>query len=402
LQVALQEASEKNPTLIALRRQFDGTRFKPAEQRFLSPPMLETEIWQWPVNTLNPANANMYMFMATQEFPGRGKRALRAEAAEKASLVAEGDIAVRAQQILNDVRQQYAELSLTRRVIDVHLASAAVLRQVADISQAKYATGRISQQDVLKTVVELTRLHDDLIMIELQAELASARLNTLLDRAPNAPIGPLTELPERTLTASVEDLQRLAVDHQPELGRMRLEIERLQADLAVTRQDDKPDYSVQAGYMLAPNMTNAWLAKFGITWPRSPWSRGAVDARLGEANAKIEIAKAQLRMMENAVRLSVQEAYVRVRAAEERVALLRTTVLPQSRQMLEVSRIAFQGDRADSLGVVDSERGLLAAELDLSRSRSDLERATAELELAVGTDLPAAMLAAVNTGEVNR
>jgi len=401
LQAALQEASEKNPALIALRRQFDSTRFKPAQQRFLSPPMLETEIWQWPTNTLNPANANMYMFMATQDLPGRGKRALRASAAESESRVAEADIAVRAQQILNDVKQQYIELFLARRAVDVHLASAGALRQIADISQAKYAAGRSSQPDVLKSVVELSRLHDDLIGMDLQADLAAARLNTLLDRAPEAPIGPLTEPRERMLTASVADLQRLAVDHQPELARIRVDIERMQADLAVTRQDDKPNYSVQAGYMLAPNMPNAWLAKFGVTWPRAPWSRGAVDARVGEANARIEAAKAQLRVMESAVRLSVQDAYIRVKAAEQRVGLLRTTVLPQSRQMLEVSRIAYQGDRLDSLGVVDSERGLLAAELDLSRSLSDLERAIADLELAVGTELPATMLAAV-ASEVSR
>jgi len=53
LSAALQEAQDKNPELIALRRQFESTRFRSAEQRFLSPPMLEAQIWQWPINTLN-------------------------------------------------------------------------------------------------------------------------------------------------------------------------------------------------------------------------------------------------------------------------------------------------------------------------------------------------------------
>jgi outer membrane protein TolC len=364
--------------------------------------MLEGQIWQWPINTLNPANTNMYMFMATQELPGRGKRALRAAAAEKDSQLAEADIAVRAQEILNGVKQRYTELFLARRSIDVHLASVGVLRQMADISQAKYAAGRISHQDVLKAIVELSRVHNDVIMFEEQADLAAARLNTLLDREPDAPIGRLAEPREQILTASIEDLQRLAIKNHPELQRMRVEIERAQAGLAVTRQDYKPDYSVQAGYLLMPHMTDAWLAKVAVTWPRAPWSRGAIDARVAGANAEVQTANAELRTMERAVRLSVQDAYIRVKAAERRAGLLRTTILPQSRQTLDVSRIGYQTDRVDFLALVDNERTLLGTELDYARALSELEQATADLEQAIGSELTADMRTGMNVSEVGR
>jgi len=402
LSAALREAQDKNPELIALRRQFESTRFRSAEQRFLSPPMLEGQIWQWPINTLNPANTNMYMFMASQDIPGRGKRALRAAAAGKESELAEADIAVRAQEILNGVKQRYTELFLARRAIDVHLASVSVLRQLADISQVKYAAGRISQQDVLKAVVELSRVHDDVITFEQQEDLAAARLNTLLDREPDAPIGPLTEPREQIMTASIEDLQRLAIEHHPELKRMRVQIERAQAGLAVTRQEYKPDYSVQAGYLLMPHMTDAWLAKVAVTWPRAPWSRGAIDARVAGANAEVDTANAQLRSMERAVRLSVQDAYIRVKAAERRAGLLRTTILPQSRQVLDVSRIGYQTDRVEFLALVDNERTLLSAELEYSRALNDLEQATADLEQAIGTEVTPGMRTPVGVSEVGR
>ena len=82
LQQAIDGALTANPQLIALRKQFESTRHRPDQERFLSPPMMEAQIWQWPLNTLNPWNTNMYMFMATQELPGRGKRQLRAAVAE--------------------------------------------------------------------------------------------------------------------------------------------------------------------------------------------------------------------------------------------------------------------------------------------------------------------------------
>src|SRR4029453_4325606 len=135
-----------------------------------------------------------------------------------------------------------------RRVLFRSLESVDLLRQIADISQAKYATGRISQQDVLKPVLELSKLHTDIVNFDEQANLATARLNVLLDRTPDTPIGPLVDPREETLLPATADLQRLAIERQPELQRARLEIDRAEAELAVAKGDYKPDFSVQGGY----------------------------------------------------------------------------------------------------------------------------------------------------------
>ena len=222
LEAALDEALAKNPDILALRAQLPVLRERPAQERALNPPMVEATIWQWPINTLNPANTNMYMFMVGQELPGRGKRDLRAAVAEKDVALAESDVAIRVKQVVNEIKQAYASLFVARNAIDVHLASVDLLRQIADVSQAKYATGRISQQDVLKSVVELSKLHNDLLMFDEQANIAAARLNVLLDRAPEAPIGPLVEPPEQTRLPPPADLQRLAIARQPELQRARV------------------------------------------------------------------------------------------------------------------------------------------------------------------------------------
>src|SRR5919197_6241063 len=71
LTALLQEAAEKNPDLIALRQQINVVRQRPAQERGLNPPMAEAQIWQWPINSINPANTNMYMFMVSQELRGR-------------------------------------------------------------------------------------------------------------------------------------------------------------------------------------------------------------------------------------------------------------------------------------------------------------------------------------------
>lgn len=399
LQDLLTEAAEKNPELVALRQQIEVARQRPTQARALNPPMAEAQVWQWPLNSLNPANTNMYMLMVSQDLPGRGKRELRAAVAEKDIALAANDVTVRARYIVNEIKQAYASLFIAREAIDVYLASVDLLRQIADVSQAKYAAGRNSQQDVLKPVVELSKLHNDIILFDEQANLATARLNVLLDRMPETPIGPLVDPREETLLPATADLQRLALERQPELQRARLEIERAEAELASARREYKPDFTVQGGYMLIPNQTDAFLARVGVTWPKAPWSRGKIDARVAEQSAAVETAKAHARALENTVRLAVHEAYVRAKSAQERAALLRTTIVPQSRQTLDVSRIGYQTDRVDFQALIDNERMLLASQLDYVRALSDFSQATADLERAVGADLPAGTTAAVILSE---
>lgn len=387
LSAALSETLVRNPELIALRASLEAARLRPAQERFLAPPTLEAQIWQWPLNSLNPADTNMYMFMLTQELPGRGKRRLREALATSEVALTDAGIAVRAREVVNEVKQAYAELFVARRAVDAYHASADILRQFADVSTIKYEVGRISQQDVLKAVVELSRLHESLVTLDEQARIAQARLNVLLDRTPQSAIGPLADPAEDARVPALDDLQRLALERQPALRAARLEVERAEAALAVVDRDLKPDFMVTGGYMLMPRDRDAWMATFGLTWPNAPWSRGRMQARKAEATADIEAARARVRAAENRARQSVHNAYVRVTAAAGRAALLRTTVIPQSRQTLDVSRIAYQADQVDLLNLLDTRRTLLDAQLSYFRALADLEAARADLELAVGLEL---------------
>ena len=148
-----------------------------------------------------------------------------------------------------------------------------------------------------------------------------------------------------------------------------------------------------------PNQTDALLARVGVTWPRAPWSRGKVDAHVAEQTAAVEAAKARERAMESGVRLAVQEAYVHAQSAQDRAALLRTTILPQAQQTLDVSRIAYQTDRGDFQALLESERMLLDVQLDYFRALSDFSQATGDLERAIGTDLPGGALTAIRSSE---
>lgn len=386
LAAAIDTALERNPSLIVLRQQFEVARHRRDQELALEPPTFEAQIWQWPITTLNPSRTDMYMFTARQEIPGTGKRAVRAAASDTDADIAANEIAVRARDVLSDVMHTYSELSIARRAIDLHLESVALLRQLADLSMARYTSGRGGQHDVLKTIAELSALHQDLVMHEEGAALAAARLNALLDRDPETPIGALDEPRASSTLPSSTELQRRAIDHQPALKAAQLRVERAKASRAIVSRDRKPDFMVGGGYMLMPGEAGAWTASVGVTWPNAPWSRSRLNARAAEAEAELDVSIATVRSTEREIQLRVHEAYVRTIAATERVSLLRTTVVPQTRQTVEASRVAYQADRLDYLTLIDDQRALLTAELSYFRALSERELALADLARAVGVE----------------
>jgi cobalt-zinc-cadmium efflux system outer membrane protein len=215
--------------------------------------------------------------------------------------------------------------------------------------------------------------------------MAEARLNTLLGRDASAPLGRLAEPREESALPAIVDLQRLALERQPELAMARAKIERAEAAIALARGDRKPDLFVRGGYMLMPGDAGAFTASVGITWPNAPWSRKRLDLAVEQAQLDARAARARYDATVNGLKLMVQESYVRLESATLRAALLRTSVVPQSAQALDVSRVGYQADRGAFLDIIDNQRLVAEARLGYYRALADIEQARADLERAIGS-----------------
>lgn len=383
LRAALDEGLARHPDLIAMRAELDAERQRPAQERYLMPPMLEVQAWQWPLNRINPAAAT-FMFEVLQPIPGRGKRTLRERLAAAEVEMGAAAIPVRARDIVADIKQTYAELFVARKAVEISRETLALLRQIADSTQVRYAAGRSGQQDVLKAIVEISRLHEEELMLVERARMAEARLNTLLGRDPAAVVGALAEPSDDRALPPIAELQQLAVERQPELAVARAAIARAETAVEVARSERRPDFFVRGGYMLMPGEAGAFSAGVGITWNNAPWARGRTDLLEEEARRRVTAARAAYDAAVNGLRLMVQEAYIRVESAAARAALLRSSLVPQTNQALEVSRIGYLADRGGFLDIIDNQRLLAAARLGYYRALADLERARADLERAVG------------------
>ena len=191
---------------------------------------------------------------------------------------------------------------------------------------AEYTTGKVSQVDVLRAQMAVTRLNEH--MIELGA---GARLGR---GAVECAAGPASRCrrwrsPEPTQShrrvPAIEELEQVAIDHRPELAALRKQIATARDEGHLARMAAKPDFTVGLGYMLMPTGSmarNAYMAEFSMNLPR--WNRDRHDGEAKQADAATAVTQAELDMRSNAVFLEVRQAQIEVwRPREAREALPR-------------------------------------------------------------------------------
>ncbi|HVC89292.1 MAG TPA: TolC family protein, partial [Acidobacteriaceae bacterium] len=320
----------------------------------------------WGVPLQQPWNYNdaQNMFSVSQTLPGPGKRGLRIGVAE--SDVAESKAELEQVRLEVQVRVQKAfdDMLLANDELQIHAQHVGIARQAIEAARIKYTVGKVPQQDILKAQVALTQLAEHMIRFDRDADLARARLNTLLGRDPAAPLNMhgayavLAPLPDE------QALEELALHSRPDLVAARVAAERSRKEQALAKKAYIPDLTVSGGYMLMPptvKMRNNYMVEASMNLP---WlNHRKHNAEIAEATAKATEQDAELAELRNAAFGQVQEALVQARAAQRFALLYHDTLQPQAEATLQSSVIAYENDKTNFLDLLDSQMTVIDIDL---------------------------------------
>ncbi|HKT49519.1 MAG TPA: TolC family protein, partial [Candidatus Angelobacter sp.] len=236
----------------------------------LEDPSLMYRGWQVPLSQPWNYNAAMNMFMVGQDFPGPGKRGLRSQVANDAVAVAKAELEAKRREISAGVRKAFYDLLRNGDELKIHDEQVAIARQGLEAARIKYTVGKVPQQDVLKAQVDLSKLIEHLVMLEQDAELGRATLNTLLGRNPESPIEVAGQYTLPKQLPSINELEQLALTNRPELAARSAAITQAQDQLKLAKKAYTPDFSANAGYMLMPSGSdhrNNYMIEGSMTLP---------------------------------------------------------------------------------------------------------------------------------------
>ncbi len=373
----------------------------------LPDPMLSAGLQNIPVGEgirLDRDPMSSFALMASQEMPPASRRRLMraAQGDEVEMLMATLDDA--RNDLVRKVKQAYIDLQYRDEALAIARRNRDLAQEMLTTAEARYATGKVMQQDVFQAQVRLSQMVDMVVMQQRERAMAASRLNRLLYRQQSQAVPKLPPLRPTAAALDVERLGARAEEANPQLRGMRARISQASKSERVAALGIKPSLTYSLGYMFRQRvgmdpMTGGdmWSAAVGINLP---WirRRDKVDEEVRAARAQQEAAARDLDAMRNELSAMVEETVIDINRADEQLALVNTGLLPQADSAYASSRASYATGKGEVLDLLMNQMNLYNLELQRAMLLQQRQRALADLEYTVGGSLAPAAQSEVTSG----
>jgi outer membrane protein, heavy metal efflux system len=373
------EVQARNPSLQAASAAWRAAAERYPQQVSLDDPMFGFMIGPNGVGTMDGGG---WMVEASQKVPWAGKRALRGCAAQAEADAMRGDIGDTRLRLAEATRMAFYDYYLARRQVEVYTSTRALLTQFRAIAKNKYEVNQATEQDVLQADVELAALEGRRTELTRDERVATARINTLLHRAPDCPLPPPPSNVNLSGSLPAADaLQLTAIRSRPDLYTQAARIRAEEANLALACKEYYPDPELVAKYdAFMPAEMRAQVG-MNINVPVRSQRR---SASVREAEQRLQQRRAEYQDRLDQVRYEVQSAMDRVIQSQRVVRLYQEKTLPTVERSVESAQANYTSGKLDFLRLIDAQRQFYTQKEAYYQAIADYHRRLAELERAVG------------------
>jgi len=390
----IEEALQNNPEILASKKRWEVFKEKIPQARALPDPMFGFGIISLPTSfKFREEDMTMKEISISQMVPFYGKRRLMGEMAEKEAEAVYNEIQEKTNRIIREVKAAYYDLSHVYRTTDVTQRNKEILENFVKIAETQYAVGMGIQQDVLKAHVEVSKMVDELIMLGQRKRALGAKLNTLLNRPTEAPVGEPGEVVPQKFPFTVEELQKMALEINPTLKGMKKMIEAKEKAYDLAKREYYPDFTFKFAYGQRDNSEGPEVMKrrdmlTGIVEVNIPiFYKSKQERKVAETKADILSAEAQYRAMKNEIQFMVADMVSMIQRVERQVDLYKTGIIPQASLQINSAMSAYRVNKADFMTLLDGQMTLYKYELEYHQALTEYEKNVASLGAVIGKQL---------------
>jgi outer membrane protein, heavy metal efflux system len=326
-------------------------------------------------------------FMLQQEVPISGKNLSRARAATAEAGAAfedfrrtELDVLSRARAAFHRLANEYAQLEVNQRNVDL-------LNQFAEVNRQRYEVGNASQADVLTAQTDAAKLLEAQSDIFRRISDAQSQLNVLMNRPAQSPLARPSQIPFQPPHFSLKLLQAVALSARPEMQRAqnRVEAERFRVELANRQRFPDPTLDVQAQRYNEAGQAVSEL-DVGVSIGLPFLNPRKYSATVTEARRNFESAQHELEAARTETLGLVRDQLTKIETAAHHYELYSDKILPLARQAVQSNRVAYETSSANFLELITAQRVLQDVESAHVNHLADYQVAVAELDAIVGIE----------------
>ena len=260
-----------------------------------------------------------------------------------------------------------------------------LLSDLESVTQAKYSSGLIPQQDVIRVQVEKTMLQSEIIKLDTEQHHAITKLNTALGRSQHAPIlepQSLRKIPTEKLEVSL--LQDKLTKKNPQIATQSAQIAVADASLRLVEKNRYPDVILGISPIQRGSRIDSGEAMVEVNIPIRFETRHAQES---ESVAMLAAAKERQQSITNQVTGELVENLAAFKAAESQEQLITSTLIPQADLTFQSALAGYESGKVDFATLLEAQRSIKRAKQDRLNAQVEQELRITEIEKMLGEEL---------------
>lgn len=387
LDEAVQLALQHNHNLIAQRTTIQQSQAQEITAKMRPNPDLFVD-WDYLPAFSPSAQNSSYIQGSTEADIGlsylieRGKkRQARLKAAQDATAVTISTVTDNERTLTFQVAQQYLNVELAESTLDLAQQDLKSYQNTVELSEIRYRSGAISQDDYLKIKIQLLQFQNDVAQAQLSKVQGLSDLRQLLGPE-SVPVNYdlAGQLEYQAIKVNLEDLQMQAMQMRPDLREAQQGITAANSQYLLAKADAKQDLTVSGNYSHV-NGINA--VTFYMSIPLAIFNRN--QGEIARTRYVLTQAQESAKQTNNQVITDVHDAYYNVQTNDQIVQLYLSGYLAEAQADRDIAEYAYQRGAASLLDFLDAERNYRATQLSYRQVLSSYLTAVEQLREAVGT-----------------
>lgn len=376
-------AYRSNPMIEAARQEWKASVEKYRVDTGLPNPELMLEGMYMRETLGDTAKPDDYLVRITQGIPLPGRLGKAGEVTQAEAKIARLKLDAAVRDVTVQIRESYQELLYLREARRVAAAHKEVLDQLRKVGEEAYGANRAALVDVMKAQAQSGQLQYDAMLLGELEQTERTRMNSLLNRPPDAPIGPPADEPLRPVVYKLEEVYSLAEANVEEVRIARAGIEKAEAMVGLTRYENLPELTlgVSGGRQNGADQVGVQVGLMLPVW------FGKNAGRKGAAEADLARMRAMQANQINDTRTAARDTWFRLQNSERLVRLYRDDLLPQAAKAMETAENWYKQGQGSFSDYVETQSAWYNFQLALARAKADYGKFLARLEKLAGRNL---------------
>ncbi len=391
LRSLVEEASENNPKIKAVKSRWEASTKRPSQEGSLPNPIIGGKIKNVGFNeiTLGEDPRSDVQVFFIQEIPFFGKLSLKEKVAKKEAEAKRWLSDSVTRRVLADLKEAYFEWFFANKSIEITTDNLNLLKKFTEIAEVKYKVGNGIQQDVIKAQVEVSSFIERLELLNKKLEIIEARIKSIISRPSDYPLGEPETVKKTPLELSVDEMHKFLKEQSPDLlARQELIASREKA-LSLARKQYLPDFIVEGKYYnrdgSGGDLKDIWEIGLGLRVPLYFWRKEKFGVE--EAILELREVKEIYRSTNDNLLFDLNDKYITAKTAENLMELYETGIIPQATISLESALSGYQVGSVDFLTLLNNLITLFNFELEFYKQLNEHQIALARLEEITGVEL---------------